>query len=261
MAHKKKHHEEEHENHERWLVSYADFMTLLFAFFVVMYSVSRIDNKRLTVAANAIKWALHNAGTGGNNQLPLFDGPISEPGCVANVSTSPRPSDNMKIRVEAIETIRRQIEQRLKPFLLEQTSPGAVVIQIEDGRRINIRLAASQFFDPGLAALRPQIVPMLDAIAGELIPLQRPLRVEGHTDDQPVQGSRFRNNWELSAARAAAVTDYLQEAHRASPQLLSAVGLSSAHPIASGHTPEGRDANRRIELVLEALNSDELPRR
>ncbi len=78
MARKK--HEEEHENHERWLVSYADFITLLFAFFVVMYSVSRVDNKRLSQAAESIKWALHMAGTGGVGQLPVFEGPPSEGG-------------------------------------------------------------------------------------------------------------------------------------------------------------------------------------
>ena len=77
----KRKHEEEHENHERWLVSYADFITLLFAFFVVMYAVSRVDNKKLTQAVEGIRWALHTAGNGGTGALPIFEGPPSEGGC------------------------------------------------------------------------------------------------------------------------------------------------------------------------------------
>ena len=80
----KKHHEEEHENHERWLVSYADFITLLFAFFVVMYSVSKVDNKKLSQAAEGIRWALHMSGTGGTGAMPIFDGAPTEGGCKVN---------------------------------------------------------------------------------------------------------------------------------------------------------------------------------
>ncbi len=255
MSRKKRQHEEEHENHERWLVSYADFITLLFAFFVVMYSVSRVDNKRLAQATNAIRWALHHSGTGGNNSLPLFDGPTSEQR--PSVLAGPPPPAKMN-SLEEIEKLRRRIETRLQPFLMKQVAPTAVTVKVEGGRRITVRLAAAQFFDPGQAALRPQILPVLDAIADEIVPIRKPLRVEGHTDDSPVQGSRFRNNWELSAARAATVADYLEQAHHAEAQLLSAVGLASTHPIATGDTPEAREANRRVELVVEVASVDGL---
>src|SRR5687767_15788648 len=99
MSRKHKKHEE-HENHERWLVSYADFITLLFAFFVVMYSVSRVDNKRLTQVTNSIKFALHFKGSGGLNQMPMFEGPPSEGGCVTNSGSSPRAANVAEVKKE-----------------------------------------------------------------------------------------------------------------------------------------------------------------
>jgi chemotaxis protein MotB len=253
---KKKHHEE-HENHERWLVSYADFITLLFAFFVVMYSVSRVDNKKLSQAANAIKWALHYGGTGGVAQMPIFDGPASETGAAVDMQGGPLAPPRSVIG----ENIRRDLENRLAPFLLAQrTGPAAVSIVVE-GDRVTVRLAAADFFDPGQAVLRPQILPVLDAIAGELVPLHRPLRIEGHTDDTPVAGSRFRDNWELSAVRAATVVSYLERAHRAAPELLTAMGLAATRPITTGDSPEARELNRRVEMILELdLKTDQKAR-
>jgi chemotaxis protein MotB len=202
--HKKAKHEE-HENHERWLVSYADFMTLLFAFFVVLYSVSRIDNKRMQQAANSIRWAMHHAGTGGTGALPIFDGPPSEGGgpALSNGAMVQQPSQQ-----KAIEVLRKRIERRIKPFLMERTAKTTVMVSVE-GRRLTVRLAATEFFDAGQAALRPQVLSVLDAIASELVPLERTLRVEGHTDETPIGGDRYRNNWDLSAARAATVVTSL----------------------------------------------------
>ena len=243
----KKKHEEEHENHERWLVSYADFITLLFAFFVVMYSVSRVDNKRLTQAASSIKWALHYGGTGGVAQMPIFDGPAAEVGQSVDMQGGPLSPPRSVIA----EAFRRDLENRIAPFLIVQKAGPAAVKVVVEGDRVTVRLAAAEFFDPGQAVLRPQILPVLDAIASEVVPLKRPLRVEGHTDDSPVAGARFRDNWELSAVRAATVVSYLERAHGASPQLLSATGFGATRPIAEGTSAEARDLNRRIEMVIE----------
>jgi chemotaxis protein MotB len=127
-----------------------------------------------------------------------------------------------------------------------------------EGRRLTVRLAATEFFDPGQAALRPQVLSVLDAIATELVPLERTLRVEGHTDETPVGGDRYRNNWDLSAARAATVVTYLEAAHRARPELLQAVGLGSAHPVEAGDSEEAHQRNRRVELVIELDPKDEM---
>ena len=253
MARKK--HEEEHENHERWLVSYADFMTLLFAFFVVLYSVSRVDNKRMSQVIHAIKFAMHFKGTGGVDKLPMFEGPPSEGGCVANVGDAPRPKSRSE-EMHAVESIRRRIEKKLRDIL--QTRPEAtkaVVFEIE-GRNLVIRLSAARFFDPSQAAIRPQMIPVLDAIAAELASLHRPIRVDGHTDDSPVGSSRFRDNWELSTSRAAAVASYIQHAYQVQGKMLSAAGYGSTRPLYGNDTAGGREANRRIELAVEVGPAD-----
>jgi chemotaxis protein MotB len=248
------HEEEEHENHERWLVSYADFITLLFAFFVVMYAVSRVDNSRLVQVANALKFALHFEGTGGVDALPLFSGPPSEGGCPVNVGDAKARSQEQQ---QAIQTLRRKLERKLARFLREQPGQPTVAI-VAEGEHLVIRLSAGAFFDAAGVALKPDALPVLDAIGEELAILRQTVRIEGHTDDRPLgSGNRYRNNWELSAARAVTVADYLQEAHRFPPALLSVSGYGSVRPIASNTTQDGRDANRRIEFVL---NSDPAPK-
>jgi chemotaxis protein MotB len=250
MARRKRH--EDHENHERWLVSYADFITLLFAFFVVMYSVSRIDNKRLSQAAASIKWALHITGTGGNAQMQIFDGAAA--GAAIDMGGSPVPSPPPQH-----EQIRRRIEKRIENLIAQKNAVWAVQVILE-GKMITVRLSASYFFDPGQAVLRPDVLPILDAIADELVPLQRVLRVEGHTDDTPLQGSRFRDNWELSASRAATVVSYLERAHHAPPALLVATGFASSRPVAPPEAPDARDRNRRVEIVAELGEVEPRPR-
>jgi chemotaxis protein MotB len=252
----RKKHEEEHENHERWLVSYADFITLLFAFFVVMYSVSRVDNKRLNQAAKSIQWALHYSGTGGLGQLPLFEGPPSEGGNVMEMAGGGLNPGQQ----QAMENFRRRVENRIRPFVMQRAGPTAVTVAVE-GRRVMVRLAAAEFFDAGQAVLRPQVVPLLDAIAEEIVPLGRPLRIEGHTDDTPAYGTRYRDNWDLSASRAATVASYLERAHHAAPALLSATGFAATRPIAKGDTPEDHELNRRVEMVVELeIKADPKPR-
>src|SRR5512133_2128107 len=162
MAKKQVH--EEHENHERWLVSYADFMTLLFAFFVVMYAVSRVDNKRLIQATDSIRWAMHFSGTGGTGSVPIFEGPPSEGGGPALL----QGVVNVEKEHKGIEMLRKKIEKRVRPYVMERP-PSSVVSVLVEGRRLTVRLAATEFFDPGQAVLRPESLAILDAIADELV--------------------------------------------------------------------------------------------
>jgi chemotaxis protein MotB len=244
----KKQHHEEHENHERWLVSYADFITLLFAFFVVLYSVSRVDNKRMAQVVHAIKFAMHFKGTGGVGELPIFDGPPSEGGCVANVGVERKPVPEQS---QAAEALRRRLEKRLREFLQNRPDQKPTVVFKLEGRKLVIKLSAAKFFDASQAAIRPEVIPVLDAIAAELASLRRPVTVEGHTDDSPVGSSRFRDNWELSASRAAAVASYMQRAHHIDGKLISAAGFAATRPVASNDTGAGREANRRVEMGIE----------
>jgi len=126
------------------------------------------------------------------------------------------------------------------------------------GQRLSIRLAATHFFDTGNSALRPEALPVLDAVANELKPLDRPIQVEGHTDSAPLGGTRFRSNWDLSASRAATVVAYLEAAHEIKGSSLSAVGRGSTHPLSAENTAEGREINRRIEMIVELADDEEV---
>lgn len=243
----KKHKHEEHENHERWLVSYADFITLLFAFFVVMYSVSRVDKKKVSRAADSIRWAMHFSGTGGLRELPIFEGPPSNGGCAANLGQGDRRGPEA---LKAVEEVQKRLNRRLRPFLLEKRVQQAVQIEVARNRLV-VRLAATHFFNSAQAALRPEALPVLDALGDELKALGRDVRIEAHTDDAPLGGGRFRNNWELSAARAATVAALFEQGHGYRPDLLTAAGLASARPLFPNDTEAHREANRRVELVLD----------
>jgi chemotaxis protein MotB len=251
----KKKHEEEHENHERWLVSYADFITLLFAFFVVLYSISRVDNKRMIQVVQSIKFAMHFKGSGGVGELPIFDGPPSEGGCVTNLGTE-RKNTNATADIQAVENLRKRLDKKLRHFVDTRRDISSAVVVVAEGRRLTVRLSASHFFDPARAAIRPEMIPILDAIATELGGLHRRVRIEGHTDVGTVAAGRFRDNWDLSASRAAAVASYVDRAGEIEPALLSAAGFAATKPLTSNATPAGREANRRVEMVLELNPGD-----
>lgn len=247
----KKHKHEEHENHERWVISYADLVTLLFALFVVLYASSRVDTNKLAQASESMRWALHFRGEGGINKLAIFKGPPTEGGCVTNLGNAGATTLQKKV----IESTRRKLEKALRPFLLKQEKSPSVSVEVENGK-VRLRLAAHRFFDTASAALRPEALAVLDAIAAELATTDQTIRVEGHTDDGPITTSRYRNNWDLSSARASTVVSYLEEAHDIPAARLVAAGMGASHPLVSNETPENRELNRRIEVVLEVAPDD-----
>jgi chemotaxis protein MotB len=247
MARKKHEVHEEHENHERWLVSYADFITLLFAFFVVMYASTKADSSKYQAElAKSVKIALFNP-----------TGPKPMKGGKTQAAAESDDAVRQAALKEALEKLKKSLEQQLSRLLKNEPNPPVKVVF--DGKRLSIRLQAARFFNAGEAELKPDILPMLDAVGREMFALNRPIRVEGHTDDQkPGGGSRFRSNWELSAARAVTVTEFLIDGHHLTPSLLTAAGLSDTRPVEPNGTEEGREANRRIELVLAVIAEDPL---
>ncbi|MBI5494577.1 MAG: flagellar motor protein MotB [Deltaproteobacteria bacterium] len=241
-------HHEEHENHERWLVSYADFITLLFAFFVVLYAVSSVDQKRVVQAEKSVRWAMHFKGTGGLAQLPLYKGPPSGGNGVLEGGETAAPTVGTRLA----EAARRKLEARLAPTIRSRDASGSRPVIVEaQGPMLRVRITAGSFFDPGSAALRPEALPILDAVMEELASYRRPLRVDGHTDDRTPTALRVRSNWELSALRAAAVVGYLELAHGYPQELLSLGGFAASRPVTTNDTAGGRERNRRIELCLE----------
>lgn len=244
----KKQHHEEHENHERWLVSYADFITLLFAFFVVLYATSRTDQKKLVQVVQSIKFAMHFKGSGGIEFRNLFEGPPTEGGrCKATLNGTEQRARTKK--EEQATELRKKIERRLRQFL--QTRPEQHVVLDVEHDRIAVRLSASHFFDNNQAAIRPEMIPVLDVISAEMVAVGMPIRVEGHTDDGRLVSSRYRDNWDLSASRAASVASYIQQAHNLDGKLLAAAGYGSTRPISKSGTKAGREANRRVELLID----------
>jgi chemotaxis protein MotB len=240
-------HHEEHENHERWLVSYADFITLLFAFFVVLYATSRVDKQKLVQVVASIKFAMHFKGSGGIDVRNIYEGPPTEGGrCRAQKGVEQRPRTKLQ---DQADVLRKRIERRLRRFL--QSRPETHVQVEVDQNRLSVRLSASHFFDPKQAAIRPEMIPVLDVIGAEMVSLGLPIRVEGHTDETSLVSARYRDNWDLSASRAAAVASYVQHAHNMDGKLLAAAGYGSSRPLGDNKTPAGREANRRVELLIE----------
>ena len=238
----------EHVNHERWLVSYADFITLLFAFFVVMFAASNADHQKAGKIAKAVESALNELAVfeSGSKTLTLNDSgaavaPIFPDGRVMEV---PKP--------DVLKTVKSQLQQDLK----EEIEKNLVDID-EDARGVTVSLAEAGFFDSGSATVKEASLPVLLRIADQVRDIPQNLRVEGHTDNTPIHTAMFPSNWELSTARATNVLQDLISAH-IPPQRLSAVGYGEYHPIAPNSTPDGRSRNRRVDLVIIGVAAQKL---
>ena len=242
---KKKH--PEHVNHERWLVSYADFITLLFAFFVVLFASSQSDKKKQVKLAEAMQSAFTPLGTfeAHSKTPPLTDANASAViDALPAVIAPPLP-------VTSMETL-EQTKARLTRLLAEQVAagripPGGMTMRITpDGLVISLHEAG--FFSSGSAEVRVESIPMLSILATTLP--AGPLRVEGHTDNVPIHTPQFVSNWELSTARATAIARLLLERGLINPANLAAAGYAEFHPVASNATEDGRMQNRRVDIIL-----------
>jgi chemotaxis protein MotB len=240
MARKKKH--EEHVNHERWLVSYADFITLLFAFFVTLYAISQVDAKKLGKLMESMQAA--------------FDTRVFEPGSPKlSLSEGRSKGVQQQTLVEPISPVAtaspamQAIEARIRAKLPRQTAGGIVRFR-QEKRGLVVSLTEAGFFDPGQAELHDATNTVLDAVAEALQTVPFEMRIEGHTDNVPIKTSRFPSNWELSTARATYVLSYIVSKYDFAASRLSLAGYGEYHPVASNDTPEGRAANRRVDLVI-----------
>jgi chemotaxis protein MotB len=246
MARKHKH--PEHVNHERWLVSYADFITLLFAFFVVMFAVSQVDSKKLGRFTESFKeateWQVFNQG--GQGLLPggQDSKAVGEPKVGSTV---------MGLAAEAQEfsdqkkSIRRALAQRAT------VTPSLAGLRLVDARdELVLRLPERLLFDRAEAALHEEGRQALLAIVDELAPRAVRIRIEGHTDSTPIHTAKFPSNWELSMARAMTCVGVMLDAKKIPPERLAAAGYSEHHPVASNDTVEGKAQNRRVDVVVIA---------
>ncbi len=242
---KKKH--PEHVNHERWLVSYADFITLLFAFFVVLFASSQSDKSKQTKLAAAMQSAFTPLGTfDAHSRTP----PLTDINAAAITNSTPAAL-TPPLPATSTESL-EQTEARLRRLLAQQVAaghipPGGMTMRITpDGLVISLHEAG--FFPSGSAEVRSASIPML-AILANTLP-SGPLRIEGHTDNVPIHTLQFASNWELSTARSAAIARLLLERGPIHPANLSAAGYAEYHPVASNATEDGRTQNRRVDIIL-----------
>jgi len=250
----------EHENHERWLVSYADFITLLFAFFVVMFASSQTDKARAKQVSEAVEKALDNGHT------------ISVPSAIAKVlggTVDDKGQGNAMMRgpggaqralkdapPDSVIELMPSLE-RLNKELATEVQEGKLEIRMEP-RGLVISLRDSAFFSSGTDELDQSNLPTMKKLAELIATLPNSIQLEGHTDAIPIHNVRFKSNWELSCARAIAVLETLCGTFQLNRVRFSVVGRADTVPIDSNETPQGRARNRRVDVVI--LNTLRLDR-
>ena len=245
-----------HSNHERWLVSYADFITLLFAFFVVLYSSAQVDKRKMGKLSSAIQEAFQEFGVGpsGKAERLINSIPLDAAHAIEQANrASEKPTAALPAVAVAIpsEPSLNTLQYELKLALQDELSKKTVALHRESEGLV-ITLREFGFFDSGSVALRPEAMPALDRIASVLAVRTYRLRVEGHTDNIPIHTKQIASNWELSTTRSTEIVRLLIQHYRFSPDRLSAAGYAEYHPITSNETPEGRAQNRRIDIVVLA---------
>jgi chemotaxis protein MotB len=260
MARKKKH--EEHENLERWLVSYADFITLLFAFFVVMYSISQVNEGKYRVLSDSLVNAFKNAPTTTTPISPKLridaaSGASSAQTMVLKQTVFVRKPDpvfeaRQKQQAERMKGVAMDLLKAMEPLVKE----GQVRVS-QSIHGIAIEINASVLFASGQASLEPGSVKALRAVGGVLAQVPNDVQVEGFTDNTPINTIAFPSNWELSTARASSVVRLLAESGAPSERLV-AVGYGEFRPIDINSTPEGRARNRRVTIMILSEQQDKI---
>lgn len=237
--------QEEHENHERWLVSYADFITLLFAFFVVMYAISSLNEGKYRVLSNSL--------TGAFGKVMVVPQPALATQDELKIKLPPLPIEKRRNTEvpqrerERMTTMAKDIMNLLEPLVRD----GKVRVS-QSSRGITVEINASLLFATGEASLAADSSQALRAIAGVLKNDNHAIQIEGHTDNLPIKNPVFPSNWELSAARASAVARLFTE-NGVEEQRVTAIGHAAKLPVGDNLTPEGRARNRRVSVQILAL--------
>jgi chemotaxis protein MotB len=280
----KKHEEEEHENHERWLVSYADMMTLLMCLFIVLFAMSQVDQKKFAQLASGLAQsfgtpitALDNSGASSNaGILDALPDPVSVADNVtpsASTASASASASASQVQAAAAQAAAQQAQQvaaqaqsayaqlaaarqQIESALTAAGYPGAAQYQIDQRGLVVHVVSDGVLYDAESAALRPDGVRVLNAVAPTLIGLPNELRIEGHTNSIPVSAdSPFPSNWELSTTRATAVLRYLSS--RGVPEdRMSATGYAATRPLVPDSDPTAVTVNRRVDIVLVSTASD-----
>jgi chemotaxis protein MotB len=246
-------------NHERWLISYADFITLLFAVFVVLYAMSQTDKKKMDQLVSSLRESFGYVKTGASSEklnltdstdlrtIPSIRPEILTPGLRRTEVAAARTHASLKEFLE----IKAAIEQNLKKSGAEHK------VNVDVTKRgLVVSLKETGFFDSGDATVKQESLPLLAMVAKSLASYSNPIRIEGNTDNVPINSGRYRSNWELSTTRATNIVHYLIEKHNFRPDKISAVGYGEFRPLADNGSEGGRTRNRRVDIVLLAKENE-----
>ena len=261
MGRKKK--PEEHVNHERWMVSYADFITLLFAFFVMMYSISIVNTGKFKVLSESLTAAFTDPA---RSLEPIQVGDLvrapAEMQDQSFADPQPKPIRPVEMRQMAklvdvdpvlLDKASKQldeIQERVETAMAEMIDQGAITVQRSE-YWIEIEMNSSVLFESGSSILYPRVVPILTQLGRVMIDFPNHVHVEGYTDTVPINTDMFPSNWELSGSRAATVVR-LFEFTGVKPDRLAAIGYGEYYPVAENTNAEGRARNRRVVAVVLA---------
>jgi chemotaxis protein MotB len=217
-------------SHERWLVSYADFITLMFAFFTVLYASSTVDARKLASVVDSMQHVFAGEGA-----PPLTGPPVEQH--IVPPPLEPPGADLVVVR------------DALRKDLASEIEAGRVALE-PDARGLVVSIQESGSFTTGSADLPPAAQQLIGHVADRLRALPNAIRVEGHTDDVPIQTSKYASNWDLSTARATRVVEYLIHARGVDPARLSAAGYAEFRPVVANDSPQNRARNRRTDIVI-----------
>jgi chemotaxis protein MotB len=248
MARKKK--VPEQENHERWLISYADFITLLFAFFVVMFATSQTDKGKAQQVSDSVKKALEGEKMS-TVLAEILGGTVSDKG--KGNAMMRGPGGDKKVIPEKLDDKKlAELVPSLKVLseeLKKEIENGRIEINMQP-RGLVVSFTQAALFPSGEDVISPDAYEGLEKVAMAINRLPNPVRLEGHTDSLPIRTPRFHSNWELSAARSIALMEILSEKFGVPQERLSVAGYADTAPIAPNDTQEGRARNRRVDIVV-----------
>jgi chemotaxis protein MotB len=250
---RKKNKPPQQENHERWLISYADFITLLFAFFVVMYASSQADHAKAVQVSESLRQALEDGNV--SRALAKLMGEKADKSHAAKpedrkAPEPPRPPDQplpaaSPAKSPDLQALLQELTRRLKSEL----EAGRMEIHLEM-RGLVVSLKEQSFFPSGTDEINTESLPTLETIAKEIAPLPNSIRMEGHTDSVPIHTARFASNWDLSAARAIATLTLFRDRFHLPVERMAVAGFADTAPLASNESGKGRSRNRRVDIVV-----------
>ncbi|EFM08981.1 OmpA/MotB domain protein [Paenibacillus curdlanolyticus YK9] len=237
------------DNQDRWLITYADLITLLMIFFVILYAMSQVDSKKYEVLAQSLQFEFRKADSvieGGNGVTGALD-PSIKPAPVKPPEEKPNAAlEEEKRKNQELENVFAIIQAYIKNNKLEEK-----VFVTNEEQGVSIRLSDQFLFDLGKADLKKAARPILDKLSSLFVKLDHPISIEGHTDNLPIQpGGEFRDNWALSAGRSLSVLRYFTEIAQLEPTKFQIAGYGDTRPIAPNTTDANRSRNRRVEITI-----------